>query len=48
MKRITIRMPQYMIDALDKEAKEKGISRSALVREIVGEYIEKNKPSTKK
>ncbi|KXS42987.1 MAG: hypothetical protein AWU54_1167 [Candidatus Frackibacter sp. T328-2] len=43
MKRTQISLPQQMIDKLDETAKEKGISRSELIRYIIDSYYENRK-----
>lgn len=38
---VTIKLPERVIDALDIIAREKGVTRSALLRKVLAEYVQK-------
>ena len=40
----TVRLPKWLVDALDRKAVEHGTTRSELIRRILETYILYNKP----
>jgi len=38
---VTIKLPEYVLEALDLIAREKGVTRSALLRKVLAEYVQK-------
>ena len=43
MQKITIAMPPELLDRLDQAARELGTSRSQLIREVLGLYLEEKR-----
>ncbi|MCD6490700.1 MAG: ribbon-helix-helix protein, CopG family [Candidatus Njordarchaeia archaeon] len=42
-KRITISLPEKIVEEIDKEAKERGLTRTVLIQLILEEYLENRK-----
>ncbi len=42
-KRITISLPEKIVEEIDREARERGLTRTVLIQLILEEYLEKRK-----
>lgn len=45
MRTVTVKLPKHLDDALDRIARQRGISRSAVVRQALGAYAARPKLS---
>ena len=42
-KRITISLPNWIVEKIDREAKERGLTRTVLIQLILEDYLKKSR-----